>query len=134
MLCSICSRSFSSVLVWLSHMRFHSNVHNISFSCSVAGCRSNLLSYHGLRMHVLRTHNVTRRPKAIIDDIRLTCSLPTCCVVSVNMKDHLSHLKSHMANGKIVACPYKRCSREFGKKSSLTSHLSRCHAKWDHTL
>ena len=115
-------------------MRFHSNINNVSFACSIDGCCSSLVSYNALRMHVLRNHNVTRCPKIMLDNMRLLCSLPACGTVSTNLKDHLSHLKTHIAIGTFIACPFKQCTKEFNKKSSFTSHLSRNHVNWGHTL
>lgn len=39
----------------------------------------------------------------------------------------MSHLKDHICEGVSVTCPFDKCDKKFSRKSSFTSHISRCH-------
>src|SRR6218665_4062963 len=131
--CSICSRSFGSVLVWLSHSRMHANSSNVCFRCCFPHCHSVLLTHHALRMHVLRNHEVKCRRVVQHNGASLECSVDMCSFTSNDFSVHIAHLKSHILSGIAIACPFKNCRKTFLKKSSFSSHVSQCH-KYLHFL
>ena len=105
----------------------HANSSNVCFRCCFPHCHSVLLTHHALRMHVLRNHEVKCRRVVQHNGASLECSVDMCSFTSNDFSVHIAHLKSHILSGIAIACPFKNCRKTFLKKSSFSSHVSRCH-------
>jgi len=57
---------------------------------------------------------------------RLFCNNRDCQQFT-DMNNVLSHLRSHLAKGELVRCPFEKCDKNFSLRSSFTAHVSRNH-------
>ncbi|XP_071810939.1 uncharacterized protein [Apostichopus japonicus] len=126
--CSYCEQQLTTIKGYVNHCRFHRNECNRSFPCPRDACLRQLSTYSGLVSHLQRDHSkpaVHRRYRNV--DIPLQCDIIFCRQVCNDIPALLKHLKEHLDVGATVLCPFNNCESSFTKKSSFTSHLSRCH-------
>ncbi len=57
----------------------------------------------------------------------VTCHIDFCSYKCEDIQGLVSHLKSHITEGKTVTCPFKHCDKKITEKSTFTSHMSRKH-------
>ena len=62
--------------------------------------------------------------------VAVVCVLEFCGRKCEDLKDLLTHIKEHISAGLEICCPFHGCDKHFSKKSSFTSHLSRCHRNY----
>ncbi|XP_072050318.1 LOW QUALITY PROTEIN: uncharacterized protein [Amphiura filiformis] len=58
------------------------------------------------------------------------CTLEFCQRKCSDLKELLAHSKEHLTGGLRVSCPFSQCDKLFNKKSSFSSHISRCHKNY----
>ena len=76
------------------------------------------------RDHIQKRQTIHRKQ---IVEVNVACDLPFCTFTSSAVGDFLAHLRDHLCENVAVKCPYEKCDKIFAKKSSFTSHISRCH-------
>ena len=137
--CPICSFRSESMRQYVLHAKLHRNTPNTEFACPFCDCYQKFTTYIALRSHVLRKHsetsNVTNHEELSYRSLSLSvhqykCEEVYCEQICTSFTLFKSHLKSHLDNNMIVACPFKMCHARFRVKSSFTAHLSRKHRHW----
>ena len=132
--CRICDHQLHSVKDYLKHCRGHYNDRNARFYCCVPACIRTTYTYKGLVTHLNREHRdfECQSQKNMYRNVGVSvrCVLDFCQRKCVDLKEMLTHLKEHLSSGLKLCCPFKQCSGLFEKKSSFTSHISRCHRNY----
>lgn len=113
---------------YVLHCKLHRNEPHCLFKCWGAGCGRTFFRYGAFKAHFYRIHNVpaARYCRAVVNAYR--CSAALCEHHCQEIKDLLTHLKEHIAEGRAVARPVTGCTGVFNIKSSFTSHMSRKHS------
>ena len=125
--CKTCGLGLISVTKFMIHQRFHSNAANYRFHCGFQHCNRIFKTQAAFRAHVHRNHQIHREPQ-IQGQMERRCDISDCRATFDNMKDLISHLCYHIRmEGCTVTCPYNNCQKQFKKRSSFSSHLSRNH-------
>ncbi len=57
----------------------------------------------------------------------VTCHIDFCSYKCEDIQGLVSHLKSHITEGKTVTCPFKHCDKKITEKSTFTSRMSKKH-------
>ncbi|XP_031418504.1 uncharacterized protein LOC116219363 [Clupea harengus] len=81
-----------------------------------------------LNRHLFKQHG-KQQEKGSSDPLtfQILCALCSFCE-HCNLKQYLSHLRSHLKNKETVKCPYQDCSFQSTVYSTFTGHLSRYHS------
>ena len=65
--------------------------------------------------------------------IATVCPVAFCQFQHNNASELITHIKSYIADGIEIACPFKDCDLHFKVESTFRSHLHRKHRKWTAT-
>ncbi|XP_072048208.1 uncharacterized protein [Amphiura filiformis] len=137
--CSICGKQSLTIKKYVNHCRSHIHDRNSRFPCCVPTCIRTCYTYKGLTSHIAREHNdyfTTYRPNQLQANeyrnvgITVRCTLEFCQRKCSDLKELLAHSKEHLTGGLRVSCPFSQCDKLFNKKSSFSSHISRCHKNY----
>jgi uncharacterized Zn-finger protein len=116
--CSICNKRFTRI----DHLNLHIASHHSEskpHQCEVGDCNKGFVRQEHLKKHIEAKH--THGEQATKD--KEICDI---CKKSFSSKKYLrTHMKSHSAESKGLACKY--CSREFLEKTDLNEHLTKDH-------
>nr|XP_055048292.1 uncharacterized protein LOC129433654 [Misgurnus anguillicaudatus] len=126
--CNFCGKSVKTIRGYVLHCKLHRNEPHCLFKCCGAGCGRAFVRYGAFKAHFYRKHNVPAAPvsvRAVVNTYR--CPVALCEHQCQEIKDLLTHLKEHIAEGCAVGCPVTGCKGVFNIKSSFTSHMSRKH-------
>lgn len=130
--CNICGKTCRNIFAYVRHMKTHSCLPNACFKCGFLGCTRTFSKFSAFRSHTHRHKYERNVDQTKLDDAEeLNCNLDLCSVKCNDIRGLLLHLKSHIAEGKTVSCPFRHCKKTFTVKSTFTSHMSRKHK--DHT-
>ncbi|XP_071943870.1 uncharacterized protein [Antedon mediterranea] len=132
-ICPTCTIQLSSIKEYVKHSRTHIHHRNARFPCCFPRCIRTFYTYKGLTSHISRDHSDIHCQSQV--DYRnigvyVYCMFDFCRSKCSDVKDLISHLKTHIASGLKVDCPFDQCTGNFGKKSSFSSHISRCHMNY----
>lgn len=105
-------------------MRIHKNTPNLTFKCVLPDCIQTFQNFSTFKCHTYRHKHVVR---PTLSGVELTCHVDFCSARCENLTAFYSHLKTHIREGKTVACPYRHCKKSFTVLSTFTSHMSRKH-------
>ena len=128
--CQFCGQECDTILSYTRHMRIHRNIPNATFRCGLPICQRTYNKFAAFKTHQFRHHTETN---TVVDvrlcraDLSLKCHMDFCSVSCDDLKSLFCHLKTHIAEGTKVTCPFRLCNKTFSVKSTFTSHLSRNH-------
>lgn len=125
--CQLCGKTCDTPVIYVKHMKIHSNVSNIVFRCCILNCNRKFKKHAGLKSHVYRYHKGYRAETTMCITLSLECHVGLCRAKSSSLSEFISHVKMHIKEGQKVTCPFKQCGKTFTVKSTFTSHLSRKH-------
>ncbi|KAK0152048.1 hypothetical protein N1851_006574 [Merluccius polli] len=111
--CNFCSKTLETLRGYVLHCKIHRNKPHPFFKCVSTDCKQTFCTYAAFKGHFYRVHNAPAP------------SVTAGAVFSV--KELISHLKEHIAEGRPVACPVTSCENTFTVKSSFTAHMSQKH-------
>lgn len=117
--CQICCHNCATIVAYVKHMRNHKNTPNLTFKCVLPDCSWTFQNFSTFKSHTYR-HN-------LLCLAELTCHVDFCSARCETLTAFYSHLKTHIREGKPVACPYRHSSKSFTVLSTFTSHMSRKH-------
>lgn len=106
-------------------MRINKNTPNLIFKCVLPDCSQTFQNFSTFKYHTYRHNKRVVRPT--LSGVELTCHVDICSARCETLMAFYSHLKTHIREGKTVACPYRHCSKSFTVLSTFTSHMSRKH-------
>ena len=130
--CHICNVHCKTIKAYTQHYQIHRHERNVHFPCCVSGCMKTCFTYKGLVSHVSRHHggvrdedanNATYQSAGVV----VECMLQFCQQQCSDIQEFLAHLKNHIKEGLNVPCPFGKCTKQFNKKTSFSSHISRYH-------
>lgn len=110
-------------------MKIHQSIPNVNFKCALPGCSRSFSKITALKCHVYRDHQRNFKAQRTLIENDLTCPETFCSVRCNDLSSLLSHLKSHIKEGRTVACPFRQCQKRFTVLSTFTSHMSRSHKR-----
>lgn len=125
--CRFCNLSLGSVKCYVDHQILHGHEANTQFPCCFADCKFVFVKYSAFKTHCHRHHY---NPSVSgLDTMQgpYTCENIGCQKVCTDLRDLLSHLRSHLSKRELVNCPFAKCGKTFKVRSSFTSHISRIH-------
>ena len=138
LVCRVCGVQSGSIQRYGLHQKLHSNIPNYRFCCGFRPCRRRFSTSAAFRAHAYREHigkkgkplNIELENEPATTDYQ--CQIPVCKASFSSMKKLISHLQYHIRVEAItVTCPYQNCEKQFKKRSSFTSHISRNHSEND---
>lgn len=116
--CNVCHFMSSSLRAYAHHFRFHRNVNQFNFPCVFKGCQQSFSSYNNFARHVSKQHYAAQYSSHVNATVKLKCIVTLCRQDCSDLSEFIKHLKQHLVNGVVVACPYKNCDKTFKLKSS----------------
>ncbi|KAG9281964.1 hypothetical protein AMEX_G546, partial [Astyanax mexicanus] len=129
--CKVCNYESNAVVGFTQHMKLHSNSPNCPFACGVSECSRVFRKFAAFKSHLYRDHKSYQRSlrSSAYENIHRTliCQIEFCQSTFTNLKEFVNHLKSHIQEGRKIKCPFRGCEKEFGVKSTFSSHISRTH-------
>lgn len=125
--CVFCKKKLDTLKGYVLHCRVHRNEPRCLFRCVGANCRQTFTTYSAFKGHFYRVHNANAPQvfTAVVADLK--CAVSLCARHFHTVKELVSHLNDHFAEGRSVSCPVSGCKQVFTKKSSFTSHMCRKH-------
>ena len=126
--CPTCSISVKTLKAYVDHQSLHKNEANGQYLCCIVGCKSRFIKYSAFKSHMYRTHRQScsmSHNETVQGPFQ--CEKPNCQKLCVDLKDLLTHLKSHLSNREDVHCPFKACGKIYSLKASFTTHIHRKH-------
>lgn len=128
--CEICKLKIPTLKDYVEHFSLHKHRNNIQFKCAFTNCSRKFKNYNSFKCHVYRDH----KPKPTIET-DITNSLPPldsfmckfCKIKQSDIPNLLSHMRSHIANGIPMECPFTNCTLTFQNTDSFKSHVRRSH-------
>ena len=130
--CEACNHESQSLRAYSLHLQFHRNIGHFEFPCKHTDCNRRFKTYSSFKSHCSRDHSRSKQFQSQLssDGISLLCNVSTCTLNCANLQNLLSHLREHLSNNEDIQCPFSGCCKIFVKKSSFSSHLSRCHKNY----
>ena len=134
--CNVCDKQCRILSDYMTHCRTHRHDNNIRFSCCIPGCIRTFYTYNGLFSHISRNHNdceqsnESKLTQVRYSGINVQCMLTVCKHICSDLKELMSHLRDHIDSGLMIPCPFDPCGKQFDKKSSFSSHVSRYHKNY----
>ncbi|XP_013855791.1 uncharacterized protein LOC106511580, partial [Austrofundulus limnaeus] len=124
--CVFCKKKLDTLRGYVLHCRVHRNEPRCLFKCVGANCSQTFTTFSAFKGHFYHVHNVPApHATAIVADLK--CAVALCARRFHTVKELVSHLNDHVAEGRSVSCPVRGCKNVFTKKSSFTSHMCRKH-------
>ena len=138
--CNTCDKKCKNLSEYVTHCRTHRHDNNTRFSCCIPGCIRTFYTYKSLVSHISRNHNdskhsnesqLTQVGLQVRDaGIDVECMLTVCKHRCSDLKELMSHLRGHIDSGLKIPCPFDPCGKQFDKKKSFSSHVSRYHRNY----
>lgn len=125
--CLSCGLNLKSVKGYVDHQVLHRNDAHVQFPCWVADCKRQFVKYSAFKTHCYRHHKNPLVSELDVMQGPYTCSNTSCHKQCTDLKDLLTHLRSHLSKNELSNCPFGNCGKTFKVRSSFTSHISRIH-------
>lgn len=125
--CRLCNFTTTLLHTFLKHAKSHRNVANFWYACGVPNCPCSFKKFQSLKSHMYRHHHAKAQSQAsaLPQDVEMSCQVAGCTFHCADFSSQCAHLRRHIADGRVVNCPYTVCTKKFGIRSSFSSHLSR---------
>lgn len=109
------------------HVKLYRNEPRCAFKCGATDCRDIFRSYGAFKAHFYSKHNTDSYVDASNALTVFTCNMAMCQRQCRDVKSLTAHLKKHIAEGRVVTCPFTACDHTFTVRASFTAHMSRKH-------
>lgn len=119
--CRCCALEYAEWQSFMKHQRFHTDLtlHKVR-TCGFLGCKKFFNTENALRIHLFRSHKIhvrvnhqTNVCKIKNSEAIMLCTLESCGDRFENYRLYIKHLKTHIANGSFVTCPFIDCTVKF---------------------